>query len=176
MLANSHQEKAMSSIAGQLLLARPTLRDGFFGRTVILMLQHGDEGAFGLVLNRPAQAENLPFPVFVGGPCKMDGLLMIHGREEWLEAEEDPKMQVCPGVYLGTAEHFEKAAESNDTTSEKFRVFVGYAGWGPTQLEAEMQDGSWIVLPATGDVIFDTPAQELWERLAPPTLPKPSMN
>jgi putative transcriptional regulator len=166
----------MSSIAGQLLLARPTLRDGFFGRTVILMLQHGEEGAFGLVLNRPAQAEELPFPVFVGGPCKLDGLLMIHGREEWLDSDEDPKVEICPGVYLGTAEQFEKATETVDGSSEKFRVFIGYAGWGPTQLEAEMEEGSWIVLPGSGDVIFDTPVQELWESLAPPTLPKPSMN
>jgi putative transcriptional regulator len=77
---------------------------------------------------------------------------------------------------MGTPDQFEKARDSNDATSEKFRVFVGYAGWGPTQLESEMSDGSWIVLPATGDVIFDTPVQELWERLAPPTLPKPSLN
>ncbi len=166
----------MSSLAGNFLIARSSLRDGFFGRTVILMLQHGPEGAFGLVLNRPAQAEELPFPVFVGGPCKMDGLLMIHGREEWLGSDDESKMEVCPGVFLGTSDHFEKATEAEDPESTRFRVFTGYAGWAPEQLESEMQQGSWIVLPATGEIIFETAAEELWEKLAPPTLPQPSMN
>ena len=167
----------MSSLAGTFLVARPPLRDGFFGRTVILLLQHSpEEGAFGLVLNRPAKAKELPFPVFVGGPCKMDGLLMIHGQDEWLNQEEEPAMEVCPGVYLGTSDQFEKIAEAENEVNEKFRVFTGYAGWGPEQLEAEMQEGAWIVLPATGEIIFDTPVQDLWERLAPPTLPEPSLN
>ena len=166
----------MSSLAGNFLIARSSLRDSFFGRAVILMLQHNSEGAFGLVLNRPAQAKELPFPIFVGGPCKMDGLLMIHGREEWLQPEDDAAMEVCPGVFLGTSDQFEKATEAEDADDGKFRVFTGYAGWGPEQLETEMQEGSWIVRPARGDVIFETPAQELWEKLAPPTLPQPSMN
>ncbi len=165
------------ALAGQLLVARPTLQDGFFGRSVVLMLQHGDDGAFGLVLNRPAQAKELPFPVFVGGPCKMDGLLMIHGRKEWLGGDDDEiKMEVCPGVFLGTAEHFERATESNDASSERFRVFAGYAGWSKGQLEAEMSQGAWIVLAGNGERIFDTPVPELWQSLAPPTLPEPSMN
>jgi putative transcriptional regulator len=166
----------MSTLAGKFLIARSALRDAFFGRSVILMLQHGPEGAFGLVLNRPAQAKELPFPIFVGGPCKMDGLLMIHGRNDWLDPDDDTALEVCPGVFLGTSDQFEKATEAGETTSEKFRVFTGYAGWGPQQLEMEMQDDAWIVLPANGAVIFETPAQELWERLAPPTLPEPSMN
>jgi putative transcriptional regulator len=166
----------MSSLAGSFLVARAPLRDSFFGRTVILMLQHGPEGAFGLVLNRPAKAKEFPFPIFVGGPCKMDGLLMIHGREEWVNTDEASPMQVCPGVYLGTSEQFEAISESDSEKGEKFRVFTGYAGWAPKQLEAEMQEGAWIVLPATGGVIFETPVQDLWESLAPPTLPEPSLN
>ena len=85
-------------------------------------------------------------------------------------------MEVCPGVYLGTSSQFERATEAPTELSEKFRVFTGYAGWGPDQLEAEMEEGAWIVLPATGEVLFDTPVQDLWESLAPPTLPQPSMN
>src|SRR6266404_580920 len=104
----------MSPLIGKFLIARPAMLDPFFGRSVILMLQHGPDGAFGLVLNRPAQAKELPFPIFVGGPCKMDGLLMIHGREEWLEPEDDATMEVCPGVFLGTSDQFEKATESED--------------------------------------------------------------
>ena len=164
------------SLAGNFLIARPAMVDPFFGRSVILMLQHSSEGAFGLVLNRPAQTKDLPFPIFVGGPCKMDGLLMIHGLEEWATGEDESAMEVCPGVYLGTSDQFEKATEAEDTDDGRFRVFTGYSGWGPSQLESEMQQDGWIVLPASGAVIFGTPAQELWERLAPPTLPQPSLN
>lgn len=166
----------MSPLIGKFLIARPAMLDPFFGRSVILMLQHGDDGAFGLVLNRPAQAKELPFPIYVGGPCKMDGLLMIHGVKDWLAPDEEGTPEVCPGVFLGTSEHFEKATEAEEGEDGRFRVFTGYAGWAPKQLEAEMQQDAWIVLPATGSIIFDTPVQELWERLAPPTLPEPSMN
>jgi putative transcriptional regulator len=150
--------------------------DPFFGRSVILMLDHSSNGALGVVLNRPAQAEELPFPIYVGGPCKLDGLLMIHGMDEWLAGNEDSAREVCPGVYLGTPEQFEKATEADETVTDRFRVFTGYAGWGPTQLESEMSQDAWIVLPANGELIFGTPVQELWERLAPPTMPEPSMN
>ena len=85
-------------------------------------------------------------------------------------------MEVCPGVFLGTKEQFEKATETEENEDKRFRVFTGYSGWGPEQLESEMQQGAWIVLPAHGDVIFDTPPQNLWEKLAPPTLPQPSLN
>src|SRR4051794_38369198 len=112
----------MSSLAGKFLIARPGMVDAFFGRSVILLLQHNPEGAFGLVLNRPAQAKELPFPIFVGGPCKMDGLLMIHGLTDWVNPEEETAMEVCPGVYLGTSEQFEKVTEEPETTAEKFRV------------------------------------------------------
>ncbi len=166
----------MSSLAGRFLVARSSLRDAFFGRSVILLLQHGDEGAFGLVLTRPAESAELPFPVFVGGPCKMDGLLMIHGRKDWQDPDDETALEVCPGVYLGTAAQFDKARETEDADGGQFRVFAGYAGWAPDQLEEEMNQGSWIVLPASGEVIFETPPLELWEKLAPPTLPEPSLN
>src|SRR5262245_6004287 len=166
----------MSNIAGNFLIARSSLRDGFFGRSVVLILQHSNDGAFGLVLNRPAKADELPFTVYVGGPCKMEGLLMIHGRKDWLDTEDEEKMEVCPGVFLGTKDHFDKATEAEEGESGRFRVFTGYAGWGPEQLESEMQQGAWIVRPANGEVIFETEADDLWEKLAPPTLPDPSMN
>lgn len=164
----------MPSLAGNFLIARKSLCDGFFCRSVILLLEHNESKAVGLVLNRPIQAEELPFPLFQGGPCELDGLAMIHGRDEWVDDEDETK--ICAGIYLGTPEQFEKATETKESAEERVRIFTGYAGWGPQQLEAEMADGAWIVVPANGDVVFDTPVQDLWERLAPPTLPQPSMN
>jgi len=166
----------MSSVAGKFLVARPMLNEGFFANSVILMLQHNGEGALGLTLNRPAQAKDLPFPIFVGGPCKMDGLLMIHGMKDWLKPDDETVPEICPGVFLGTAEQFEKATNAEETEAGKFRIFTGYAGWGPGQLESEMQQDAWIVMPANGELIFDTPTDDLWGRLAPRRLPTPSMN
>ena len=164
----------MPSYSGCLLVARPSLRDGFFNRSVILLLQHGPDGALGVILNRPAPAKDVPFPVYLGGPCKMDGLLMIHAHKDW--GEDDPPAEVCPGVYLGNAACFEKVSGEFQDPAWQFRVFVGYSGWGPKQLEAELNQDAWIVVPARADLIFPHPADELWEHLAPPTTPAPSLN
>jgi putative transcriptional regulator len=166
----------MSGLAGTLLVARPPLRDSFFGRSVILLLQHGPEGAFGLVLNRPAHTEGAPFPVFVGGPCKLEGLLMIHGETDWLQESDEAPAQVCPGVFLGDKACFDKVNDNGGEADWKYRIFAGYAGWGPEQLEGELNQGAWIVLPAQGDLIFSTPVEDLWQRLAPQPAPQPSMN
>jgi putative transcriptional regulator len=166
----------MSSLAGTFLVARPTLKDAFFGRTVVLLLQHGSEGAFGLVLTHPAKAKELPFPVYVGGPCKLEGLLMLHGHEDWLDDGEDRPGEVCPGVFLGDATTFDRLSEMPEGADWKFRVFTGYSGWGPDQLEAEMAQGAWIVLPATGERLFGSTSDELWHQLAPTTIREPSLN
>jgi putative transcriptional regulator len=166
----------MASLAGTLLVARAPLRDSFFARSVVLLLQHGAEGAFGLVLNRPTQADDAPFTVFVGGPCKLEGLLMIHGESSWAQSAEETPTQVCPGVYLGDTSCFEKVNEEGGDPSWKYRVFAGYAGWGPEQLEGELKEGAWVVITAHGELIFSTPAEELWQRLAPQPAPQPSMN
>lgn len=164
----------MASLAGKFLVARPTLRDKFFGQTVILMLQHGEEGAFGLILNRPAPVKDLPFPLFVGGPCKFQGLMMLHAHPDWLD--EDERHEVCPGVFLGDADCVSRVSDTEDAELYRFRMFTGYAGWGPDQLEREMTEGSWAVSEATADEVFDTPTDEMWTRLAPPALPQPSLN
>jgi putative transcriptional regulator len=166
----------MSALAGAFLVARPALRDGFFSRTVVLLLQHGEEGAFGLVLTRPADASELPFPVFIGGPCQLQGLLMLHGETDWVDDAEEAPGEVLAGVYLGDAASFDRLAEMPAGVDWKFRVFAGYSGWGPKQLEAEMSQGAWIVLPASAEHLFETPADELWDRLAPSTIPEPSLN
>jgi putative transcriptional regulator len=166
----------MSALAGTFLVARPTLRDGYFGRTVVLLLQHGPEGAFGLILNRLAEAEDLPFPVHIGGPCELQGLLMLHGHRDWLDDTEEKPGELSPGIFLGDMASFERLSKMPKGAGWKFRVFMGYSGWGPKQLESEMAQGAWIVVPASAERLFETPVADLWERLAPPTIPEPSLN
>lgn len=167
----------MSSLAGSFLVAKPILKDPSFRQAVVLLLQHNDDGAFGLVVNRPAKVEGLPFPLYAGGPCESDGLLMLHAHENWLdEKEEKESNEVAPGVYLGDAACLERVSDPEPGSELQFRLFAGYAGWGPDQLEGELTEGVWAVVPASGPLLFETPADELWDRLLPPSLPQPSMN
>jgi hypothetical protein len=75
----------MTSLVGYFVVARPVLDDKNFTRSVVLILQHGPEGAFGLVVNRPFKTEKLPFPIYLGGPCKLEGMLLLHGHAEWMD-------------------------------------------------------------------------------------------
>jgi putative transcriptional regulator len=167
----------MSSLAGKFLVARPVLRDPSFRQTVVLLLQHGPEGAFGLVVNRLTKAEGLELMVCNGGPCPMPGLMLLHGHAEWADAEEDnPQREVAPGIFLGDAACFERVKGAGKDEGLRYRIFTGYAGWGADQLEGELAAGAWAVTAANGQLLFDTPVAELWDRLVPPTIPQPSLN
>lgn len=163
----------MASLAGSFLVARSSLTDPNFARAVVLLIEHGPDGAFGLVVNRPKRVKDLPFPVFVGGPCKLQGMILLHGHPEWQADEEDS--QVAPGVFLGNEQSLDRAKEP-EGKEFRCRVFSGYSGWGPQQLENELAAGAWSVVPASGDALFGTPPPELWATLTPPSFPEPSLN
>lgn len=166
----------MTSLAGWFLVARPTLQDPFFRRSVVLMLRHGPDGAFGLVLNRPERTKDLPFAVYRGGPCKFQGLILLHGQDEWVEPGERDACEVCPGVFLGNAECLQRVTDPDPGAPNRFRVFAGYSGWAPGQLEAELAEGSWHVVKASSAPVFDVESDEAWLRLAPASIPEPSLN
>src|SRR5437660_3012526 len=116
----------MISLAGHFLIARPVLRDPNFARSVVLLLQHGSVGAFGLVVNRKAKVAGLPFPVFVGGPCKSEGLLILHGHPDWVEAAKDSaERQVAPGIFIGDAGSLKRISEPPSDGVPRYRLFTG---------------------------------------------------
>lgn len=173
------------SLTGSFLVARPVLQDPNFARSVVLLLAHSDDGAFGLVVNRPVAepVEGLSFPVYFGGPCPAPGLLMLHGHAEWQGPDgdeegddEEAPPEVAPGIFVGDAACLDRAREAPEAGQLRFRVFSGYAGWGGGQLEGEIAAGAWAVVAARGPLLFDTPAEDLWDRLLPPSLPQPSVN
>jgi putative transcriptional regulator len=153
------------SVRGRLLVATPDLADPNFSRTVVLMLEHGDEGALGVVLNRPIDlsvAEVLPDWVhlisapaclFVGGPVAPTAVIGL-GRGD------GPVFQpLFDG--LGTLDlDLDPAAYA--PTMAGLRVFVGYAGWGPGQLETEVSAGGWLVLDLLPDDPFSGTPSQLW--------------
>lgn len=167
----------MASLAGWFLVAKPVLKDPSFRQTVVLLLRHNSDGAFGLVVNRPAKVDGLPFPLYAGGPCESEGLLMLHGHVEWLDSDDEPGTnEVAPGLFLGDAACLERVSDPPPGQTLHFRLFAGYAGWGPHQLEGELGESVWALVRATGQVLFETPPDELWDRLLPPTIPQPSLN
>jgi putative transcriptional regulator len=168
----------MKSLAGYFLVARPILKDPSFKESVVLLLQHNEQGAFGLVINRPMKKKKeLPFPVFKGGPCPSQGLFMIHGHPEWAAQASDPEqIEVAPGIFLGDPAAVERVQQQPDDPEFKYRMISGYAGWSPGQLEGEITTGAWAIVPATGAAMFDVPVPEIWISLVPPTIPQPSLN
>ena len=157
----------MKSLKGHLLIAAPTLVTPFFTRTVILMLEHGPDGAMGVVLNRPTEAtvesiseglleEYLDWekPIHIGGPV-LGPLMAIHAEAVWSDAE------VIPGVYSSI--EASKVRELIRKQSEPSLIIANYSGWSAGQLEGEFGDDSWITLPARPEHVFrDDDADDLW--------------
>lgn len=159
----------LKSLKGQLLLDGGKLRGSFFHRTVVLICQHDSEGAFGLVLNRSSGNKvgdmlvaDLPDAVkdqtlFVGGPVQPAALSYLH-TDVFV-----PHANVMNNLNLGhSLEGLVDLAESYSTT-QKIRLFAGYAGWTGGQLEDEMKRGAWLSHPATVDVIFEAEVENLWK-------------
>jgi putative transcriptional regulator len=158
---------------GKLLVATPRLADPNFFRTVVFLLAHGEQGALGLVLNRPTdtpvasplpQWEELasgPGVVFVGGPVAGGTICLARVRSE---------VGVPDSAYLplqGTLGTVDLEADPVFVAPwvEDLRVFAGYAGWGPGQLEGEVEEGAWwVVDPLPADLFSDEP-ESLWRRV-----------
>jgi putative transcriptional regulator len=154
---------------GQLLLDGGKLHGSFFHRAVVLICQHDAEGAFGLVLNHPAGSNvgdvvvaNLPDtlkeqPIYLGGPVQPGVLSFLHS-DVFV-----PHANVLPNLNLGhSIETLMDLTESFSAT-QKLRLFAGYAGWSPGQLEQEMARHDWLTHPATVDLVFQSAPDQLWK-------------
>ncbi len=155
---------------GIFLVAAPSLRDPNFRQTVVLLCEHGSEGALGVVINRPTGmliSEALPqVPVlegqrhrlFAGGPVQPNHLLLLYRVSEQAVSTH----HVFDGVYLGGDMAMLEQVLTRPTGNDAFRAFLGYSGWGPGQLENEMKSGSWITLPADSAVVFEKEPSAAW--------------
>ena len=160
----------MDSLRGKLLIAGATLPDPNFARTVVLICEHSADGALGLVLNRAGEllvGESAPelaellgddATIDLGGPVQTDALLVLAEFEH----PEQAGIRVVENVGLvGDGSEIEDLVEE----TLRARVFAGYAGWGPGQLDAELEREDWFVAPAGIDDIFNPDADELWARV-----------
>jgi putative transcriptional regulator len=163
----------VKALAPGFLIAMPQLQDPNFHRTVVLMLEHGDGGSMGLVINRQA---NLTFQdlgksqelkvaerryadhLFVGGPVESYRGFVLHDA-----TSIDEKAEVLPGLYLSvTSDALERLIQDDVTT---MRFCLGYAGWGPGQVEHELKQGSWLFTEATRDGVLVADPEHIWEEV-----------
>jgi putative transcriptional regulator len=155
---------------GRLLISEPFLPDPNFERTVVLLCEHNDEGSFGFVLNKPSILKitevledvlSLDSIVYVGGPVQQDTLHFIHRNASVANA-----IEIGPNVHWGG--DFETLVTMVDTAqipANDIRFFLGYSGWGPGQLDAELEQDSWIVCDFISEqLLFDTEPAVMWRK------------
>tara|TARA_R110001599_G_scaffold85753_1_gene230063 strand:+ start:578 stop:1132 length:555 start_codon:yes stop_codon:yes gene_type:complete len=165
----------MDSFENQLLIAMPSLDDSYFNKTVTYICEHNAEGAMGLIINLPinvtlnelltqidedkTDAPELDQQVLTGGPVSQDRGFVLHSTQAgWsssLALSEDVMITTSKDILmaLGTA-----------GAPAKYMVTLGYAGWGPGQLEEEIKANSWLLTPADGDILFNTPIEQRWKK------------
>lgn len=162
----------MEQTAPGFLIAMPNLKDPNFDGSVVLMLEHNKDGAVGLVVNRPFDGDmeevitrlgidwnrRTPGQVRMGGP--------VHTRSGWIvhrpfRTFADTQI-ITDEIAISTSrDALEELVVEADTP---FRLMLGYAGWGPGQLEREMTEGTWILAPADSQLIFDATTDEIYDR------------
>lgn len=167
--------KAENGFVGQVLLAMPAMSDPRFERAVIYMCAHNDDGAMGIVINKPldsinfrellgeldipttAAAENIP--VHFGGPVENQRGFVLHSKEY----SQPETLLVDDRVGLTATVRVLRDLASGDGP-ERSILALGYAGWGPGQLESEIQQNAWLTVPAREEFLFEITNDEKWER------------
>ncbi|MFO1501933.1 MAG: YqgE/AlgH family protein [Verrucomicrobiota bacterium] len=159
------------SLKGQLLLDSGQLTGSFFHRTVVLICQHDAEGAFGLVLNRPTENKvgdalvaDIPDKLkeqilYLGGPVQPTALSYLHS-DAFL-----PEGSVMPNLDLGHSVETLVELGQSFAATQQIRLFAGYSGWSPGQLEDEIARKAWVIHPASLELVFQGESKELWRRV-----------
>lgn len=159
-----------------LLVAMPSMGDPRFERTVIFLCSHDEEGAMGLVVNAPvagvdfadlAEQLSLPgqppvrnVPVRGGGPVEKSRGFLLHSGEY---AAEQATLSISPAFGMTATIEALKALSEGDGPRDAL-LALGYSGWGPGQLEGELQQNAWLTVPATPELVFHTPAEAQWDK------------
>ena len=169
--------RVQGSLHNQLLIAMPGMPDPNFNSTVTLICEHNDEGALGIVINRPlnlqlgglfeqlsleeADAIAAKRPVLSGGPVARDRGFVLHSPGP----EFENSVSVSESIQLTLSRDVVDALAAGNGP-DKTLVALGYAGWEPGQLEAEMLANTWLNVPASPEIVFETPFAERWSHAA----------
>lgn len=167
----AHAVPRESTLAPTLLLSMPQLNDPNFRRTVVLLCEHGAQGAFGLVMNRPTGVPasdavkmdpplppDTPLLLWEGGP--------VEPQRGWIVMAEEPlgehALQISDGLYLSSSPTLLRML-AETPGGRRARVLTGYAGWGPGQLDMELSASAWLLCEVDVDLLFDVDASQMWE-------------
>ncbi len=180
-MSETDNESTPASLKGYFLISESNMPDPNFYQTVVLLLEHNSDGAFGLVVNRRASltlSEILPrfdtplgnrTPVYIGGPVQQEYLFVLHSE---LPAEEvsASRSEPVPGVFFEPSfrlmeKYFDEEKWHSIPADDRphIHLFLGYSGWAPGQLEREMSQGSWIIHPAAPKIVFHPDPEEGWK-------------
>lgn len=168
---------ALNSFKNHFLIAMPTLEDPNFAQTITYICEHSDDGAMGIVVNRPMELtvaqifEHLEIhpvderfthqQVLRGGPVQMErGFVLHRDKRPW-----DSTLEVQDGIFLSTSKEV-LVAMGDGRGPENALIALGYAGWGAGQLDEEMANNSWLSVPASEHILFDLPFEERWHAAA----------
>lgn len=163
----------MESLENHLLIAMPTLGDSYFNKTVTYICEHNDDGAMGLIINLPVnvtlnellaqidiERDELPElgqQVLTGGPVSPDRGFVLHSPQAGWRSS----LALSDEFMITTSKDILMAL-GTDAAPEHYIVTLGYAGWGPGQLEKEIQENSWLTITADSDILFNTPVEQRW--------------
>lgn len=164
-------------LTNHFLIAMPSLEDGHFSQSVTFICEHDDNGALGIVINHPSDVDlpeilhqlkitpNLtlsPQPVILnGGPVQVDRGFILHSPiGQW-----DSSLKVTDNIAVTTSQDIIQAI-ANAEGPKNSLIALGYAGWGPGQLEYELSENAWLSCPATEDILFHTPMDKRWKAAA----------
>ncbi len=156
---------------GKLLVSEPFLPDIYFRRAVILLIDYSEEGAIGVVLNKPTfvkisdiseKFNDINLPLFSGGPIDIENIYFLHKIYNVLKSGE----KIAPEIFWGgNKKEIINYIKNNNFNPQDVRAFLGYSSWKPNQLEAEIKKGSWLVSNSISKQIFETNPINLWKNV-----------
>jgi putative transcriptional regulator len=156
--------------AGKILIAEPFLPDIYFNRSVILLVEHNEEGSLGIVMNKPSKEfvsdaiEDFPDfkgKLYLGGPVSTDRLFFIHSRPDLF----DESYHIMENLYWGSSmKDLKDLIMLGLINAEEVRIFVGYSGWNENQLNEEIKNNTWLISSMGVPTLMNTKAEELWSK------------
>lgn len=171
---NTSVDRLPESLIGHVLVAMPGMDDPRFARAVVLLCQHNEDGAMGLVVNRlsdyrlseifaqmqisDVHADFADRPVLAGGPVQTDrGFVLHEGTTDW-----DSTLRITESLAVSTSRDVLEGIAAG-TGPARFLLMLGFSGWGPGQLESELADNAWLTVPADNELLFDVPLEMRWQ-------------
>lgn len=156
---------------GRILVSQPSLHDRFFNRSVVMLAEHGPDGSFGFIVNKPAKIRlskvtgefgTFDTDLFLGGPVHVNSLFYVHSKGTIVK----DSLKIIEGVYWGgDIIEIRNLIASGKMNEKDIRFYAGYSGWQPKQLDREMSENSWIILNGQNRHVFGSRPSGLWKKI-----------